>query len=218
MKYFVFIVLFPLIFEVSQAQLPLDIDSLYAQSQIDRYFETILKFPNFDTINFQFRFSVSSTGLGNAIIIINKYNDGNWKYFRATEHENKYLEIPLKEENFNLSLIWEQLLSNNILNLSSQRSSSTLIKRHKKINKLARKDSEKLYQIGSTCYTLELLFPDNIIGYRRIYPLLLTKRLNESNLDWIAPKHDPFANIVNIINNHFDIKGLLKEGYLHWKK
>ena len=168
---------------------------------------TVLDIPDFDSLQFEFRYFNWGFGTGETYLQITFDNQNNWNYRTGyLTYDSSLVRVTeLNLKPINWTRFWEIMDSLNVKELSDQRDLK-LVLTHDNGNQSV-VDSQRYFEHvmdGNFIY-LEFINPDSFISISYDNPTYYEKSLEQHNLTGLT-EHRRFNYAVSTIHNYFDMK------------
>ena len=174
---------------------------------------TVLGFPNFDSLNFEFRFHEWGFGSGEYFLQITKDKENNWNYrisFISYDSLQRVITFEENTKNIDWEKLWTKLDSLDIKSISDQLQlklvytrddgSQTTFNNHRFFEQIM--DGEYYYMEWYDTSGYQEIGYDNPFDYEKI---LEQHKLSDSN------EHKRFNQAILTLNETFDLKRTYKE-------
>ncbi|NOS94267.1 MAG: hypothetical protein HOP30_20320 [Cyclobacteriaceae bacterium] len=173
-------------------------------------YEHIVRKPEFDSIQFVFRFWQSSKHVPGVLLELVLQRDGHWKYRRGYVNTKKGIFIvkQLIVQKFNLDSIWAKLVSVGILQIKDQ-VNSQWIRETESGKRFPVKPSADIYDRNGDLYILEFISNERIRQINYMDPFVLQKMMLLSRIS--SEDHDKLIKVIDILNAEFKLTPLFKE-------
>jgi hypothetical protein len=176
-------------------------------------YERIIGKPEFDSVQFVFRFWQSTEHVPGILLELRLQNDGHWKYRRGYVNTKKKIFVSKQAgvQEVNLDLIWNRLDSIGILEIRNQ-INSKWIRTTESGQVYPVKLRADTYDRKGVLYTFEFISRGDV---RQIYymdPAGLQKIMNPNRIT--SEDHDKVMEVTGLLVSKFNLQPVFNEFFL----
>lgn len=165
--------------------------------------ETVLGFPDRDSIRFEFRLWNASTIVSIfAQLTLDQSNE--WNYRTGFLNHNAEITYFDNSKNIDINKLWSVLDSLGVRELKSQDEVDLSVNRKGVVYKLKREEFEKFSGVGGVLNKVELFYENNYRTYHYLNAIKISDSFRKSKEKWIAEEHHAMAQIIKTVNATFD--------------